>query len=1401
MAKWVKPLSQVASKSAASRNLKDEEVVQALMAQAGVQDKVQKPTFLENLSAAWGAFEWSDDALKALQEGQSLPEAVGNYLVDIPRTLAGVALGKRDWVDPDEGHGVELMKYLGIEEKVPQYIFGTLADIFEPSMAISSTIKGGSKLTKLGTSFLNDVAKVGVKNSDEGVKIIAKTFGKEAGESAAKRLAANDDIMSIASDFMRKSGKSLGFVEDVAPGAYLGLSAESGRKIAGGTIPSYIAKLIDSPVTAPFEIGWDVAKKTGLSDTKLVKGLSKGLEKNILDAFVYQRGLKGKGEGLEQFGSKISGINTASEYASGQKLRKLENFFNSLPKEQKQEFFEKGIAVYVEIGGGLPQKTTIAEFVDTLKKAKLIVKSDYDEIMKRLDPVVAQTPFGDVPELLKQKTVYGTNLLEDQLGYAYKFVPARLNAMSKQAAKWNELLNEIGYKGNKVIETAKDIQRFRDAIKKSRLDEQSKEFYNYIADIFEANLDIEGRRTALGLPNLGLGYIRRNYNIKSINDLPKDIKKNLISRQERMFPSLADLEVYNEFSPTKLELQTGARGLVNQISYKAGQDQAVKQTYDAYNSLIEQVKMGMMPDFAVKGMGDVPKTWEKTGVPMLDEAGILVNKDTWDVIKDSNKFLLGQTDYNEVFKAFDKINSWWRGWTTAWTVKLPKGVNLPGLGNEIPLNPAYFVRNWMNNKMSMVLYAGMNPAKIPIRMFQANKIWNYLSKGVGGDEKIGNYTVKQIGDAFARQGGLGGTNVEDILRSMGEYKGALGAVKGALGGGELAQKIEVSDKIAIFLDQKLKNIGDVKAMDKVRFALFDYSQLTDFELEKVKPLFAFYCVPDSAEILTRDGWKHYQDLQLKEEVLSYNRKKKVMEWTPLRGIASFEHDQELYEFANKRYSFMFTDEHKWIAREQKTFTKGKWYGGKENLVKANELTTGDSIRVIAPYVTDDNSILTPEQARLLGWIITDGHIRTSKFSKTYLGAVIYQSPKKFLEEVKEIAGGNISKPHLDYGTVCVSVTKEKIEPIKKYLKEYLDNPRGLEKVVTRLSKKALEAMFEAMYKADGTVALRRKRDSMFFAAQKEEVKELFRIISTLLGYRTSSSNRGTYLSKRQYLKIEHNLRRKHYKGVVWCPQTDNETWVMRQNGFITITGNTWNRKNIESLFTTLVKDPKRVKMFDKIFKGFKQLADEQGTDIREILPDYLQGAYSIITGDKDQVGALYGFGTNVEAAGELFGRDMKESAQNLFGQLAPNIRIPLELVADFNFFKGKPISEDTSAYSMRNLPENAKELMGIQGTSFTTDDGKEVTTYKMNPTVKYMVENFRPATSMLKLFNIASDEGVDNEMFLDLLNYITGIRYQQYDTEYLRRQLENERYKQRMQMLMDEGYVNEYKNYYIPKGD
>jgi hypothetical protein len=1402
---WVQPLSKVASKTAANRNLKDEELVKAMMAQAGVSDKPKKPTFLQSLSAGLGAFEWSDDVLKAMKQGTGIGGFLQEYLTDIPRTLAGVAIGKHDWVDPDEGKGVELMKYLGIQEKLPQYILGTAADIFEPSMAVSGLLKSKKVLTESGDAFTKLLAKTAAKEGKEGAaKLITKEFGEELGTSALKRMKSNDDALTIASEFMDKLGVEKGFVKNLDPGFYLGTSAQKGIPIAKGTIPSYLARLIDAPITAPFEIGADVARKTGLMDTKVMSKISKGLERSILKTFDFQHTLKKEmSETLNKVGTRGHAITAASEFKGDQAVRQLEDLIKPLPKKQQEELLKFALDDYIEAGGDVAGKTNMGQFIKVLKDREIINAEDTISKLKGLKNAgLDKASTRDIMNLIEQGTdstgqmatgLAGKVNLEQVLGTkSYKILLETLEELKSSDVRWNKLLDDIGYQGNKAIETLDDVKALREAIDNSGLDEVSKEFNRrYLAGTFEQNIKDIPYRKALGLGSYDSGYIKHFYNMDNIKDFPESaFKKSLIESQERVIPSKILARVTDRYSPYKLAEETGASKLLKQISSKEAQSEAVKQTHDMYNIMIEQVEQGMLPKFGIEGVDEIPKSWTKTGVPMLDKAGIMVDKEIWDIIKDTNKVLVGDVKAEGIGKMLDKANSFWRGMTTAMTVNVG--------GKEIPLNPMYYFRNFVNNKMSNVLFGGMNPTLVPERTIQGAKVMNYINSGKGGEQLIGDYKISDIAERYIRNGGLGGTNIDDIRKSL-ELDRTLGTTLSKLEGrGDLARNLENMDKMALFIDQKLKNVDDIAAMNKVRFALFDYAQLTDVEKTTIKPFFAFYCVPESAEILTRDGWKTHNQLKSNEEVLSYNKNKKVMEWTPLKGVATFEHDQELYEFKNKRYSFMFTDEHKWVTREQKTFTKGKWYGGKESLKKANKLTTGDSLRVLAPYVTDDKSILTPQQARLLGWCLTDGCIRTRKniIKKDSVRVTLCQHPKKFLEEVIEVAGGNISKPHPTSGTVYVNVLKERLEPIREYLMDKSKLP-GL---VTRLSRDSLESLFDAMYKADGTVSLKRKkRDSMFFAARDEDERELFRLIATLLGYRTSSSDRGSYLSEKQYIKVEYNLKRRHYKGIVWCPQTDNETWVMRQNGFITITGNTWNKKNFVSFFATLAKDPKRVKVFDDIFKGFGQLADEYDTDIKEIIPDYLQGAYAVITNQKNQLSAIYGFGTNVEAVGDIIGRDYKETMSGGLSALAPAQRILLETAVDYNFFKQKPISEDTSAYAYRNVPEGLKKAIGIEGSTFTDDSGKEVTVYKMNPSVKYIVENIRPASSLLKFFNIATDEGVNNEMMLDFMNYVSGVRYQQYDTEYLRRQFENERYKERMQMLMDEGMVNEYKNFYIPK--
>mgnify|MGYP003822069285 CR=1 FL=1 len=116
MAKWIRPLEDVASGYArarkTSRSLEDEEVVRALMEKAGIEEKKKKPSFLQRLSGALSALEWSDDLLKTMKQGGNVGDFAKSYLTDIPKTIYGALAGDYEALEPNEGRGVELMEYL-----------------------------------------------------------------------------------------------------------------------------------------------------------------------------------------------------------------------------------------------------------------------------------------------------------------------------------------------------------------------------------------------------------------------------------------------------------------------------------------------------------------------------------------------------------------------------------------------------------------------------------------------------------------------------------------------------------------------------------------------------------------------------------------------------------------------------------------------------------------------------------------------------------------------------------------------------------------------------------------------------------------------------------------------------------------------------------------------------------------------------------------------------------------------------------------------------------------------------------------------------------------------------------------------------------------------------------------
>jgi len=385
-------------------------------------------------------------------------------------------------------------------------------------------------------------------------------------------------------------------------------------------------------------------------------------------------------------------------------------------------------------------------------------------------------------------------------------------------------------------------------------------------------------------------------------------------------------------------------------------------------------------------------------------------------------------------------------------------------------------------------------------------------------------------------------------------------------GRAMASGIESNARLALYrYVYKQTGSFDDAARD-VRKYLFDYGDLTPTEQQVFKRLKAFYCVPDDHEILTRRGWMRHDDLIVGEDVMVLDPQTHELRWEPLLDVARFDYDGELRTLERRGGRFLFTDDHRWPVEVNRTKVKGKWYGGERKIVRAHELNTTHRIPLTGEFNDyGQSSLLSPRHAAILGWVVTDGHGRWN--GPNNWQAVVYQSPGKHLDEIIELLGTSPRKPHPDTGVVPVPVGLEDRNAITKHYHEKNDLPS----LVTHLDREAAEAMWQAMFKAEGWTS---GNGTQGFAQQRSPVAAAFQILCYMTG-RSLWLGKGTshYVRTSTSLGVKEGMGREHYRGTIWCPQTPTGTWLMRHDGAVIPTGNTYSRKNIPLQLGAMVTTP------------------------------------------------------------------------------------------------------------------------------------------------------------------------------------------------------------------------------------
>jgi len=315
----------------------------------------------------------------------------------------------------------------------------------------------------------------------------------------------------------------------------------------------------------------------------------------------------------------------------------------------------------------------------------------------------------------------------------------------------------------------------------------------------------------------------------------------------------------------------------------------------------------------------------------------------------------------------------------------------------------------------------------------------------------------------------------------------------------------------------------------------------------------FACVELDAEILTREGWRHHDQVSPGDLVAAYDGRKIV--WTPLLGIHQYD-SAPVVEMRSKSFQVRVTPNHTWWTRQRGLLPTEAVVGHAYNIVVSAQAEGG-------------SHPLTPDEAWLLGWLITDGHIRwetTDNFS-------IIQSKPKYVEELRARLTGMIRREGLSNGVHYFDLHVEATRAIFWRAEIDYKTLDGITRLPFLLSQPSREAMLDAMLKAEGSFhASEGRRGNWRFsqsATMNPVICEVFQNLCVMEGHRLGISkpkSNGVWtpriLTHEQPTTYDITTTSLGLRPV-WCPETAFGTWVMRQGQQITITGNSpSNRRKI-----------------------------------------------------------------------------------------------------------------------------------------------------------------------------------------------------------------------------------------------
>jgi anaerobic ribonucleoside-triphosphate reductase len=347
----------------------------------------------------------------------------------------------------------------------------------------------------------------------------------------------------------------------------------------------------------------------------------------------------------------------------------------------------------------------------------------------------------------------------------------------------------------------------------------------------------------------------------------------------------------------------------------------------------------------------------------------------------------------------------------------------------------------------------------------------------------------------------------------------------------------------------------------------------------------FQCLSEDTEILTESGWRTYEQVGVGDIIATFNLDKRAIEYLPAKRVFARKYEGKMYNLKNRATDQLISPKHRVVRRLANT---------DHYVLEPIEQAFSLNGYLAIPLRTEGNVLGDDTQdedwVRFAAWAIAKGTWRTEEGGENRFSICLpYDTdPDNCLEVEATLKrlGMNWERSDGEWGqnTSYLYRLDEKsscrVALLFGSTKEVGFAPASILNLSPRLSKFFFDTYARASNgKEEGEASTTR-----------EHVRDLLMMVAANAGYCATCcdgwGDRPDYIVKllvsdetyiREILEVD-------YEGVIWCPNTDNETVIARRNGKVFITGNT--------PFTNLTLDVTVPKTF----------ADDSATIAGEILP-------------------------------------------------------------------------------------------------------------------------------------------------------------------------------------------------------